>query len=119
MSAFKPKHQRLVLVVLAVAGALTIGTVASAGAGTSAAVRGFDGSTITVAGFGIAPMFIQQNAVIAERAGGAAPGLPGTGLQSAVRGPPIRRRAHSFRFVRAPSRNVYCDRKLTRSRSSG
>ena len=41
------------LVVLAVTGALTIGTVAVAGARTSTAVRGFDGSTITVAGFGI------------------------------------------------------------------
>ena len=41
------------LVVLAAAGALTTGTVAAAGAGTSTAVRGFDGSTITVAGFGI------------------------------------------------------------------
>ncbi len=41
------------LVVLAVAGALTIGTVAAAGAGTRTAVRGFDGTTITVGGFGI------------------------------------------------------------------
>jgi ABC-type branched-subunit amino acid transport system substrate-binding protein len=41
------------LVVLAVTGALTMGTVAAAGAGTSTAVRGFDGTTITVAGFGI------------------------------------------------------------------
>ena len=41
------------LVVLGVTGALTVGTVAAAGAGTSTAVRGFDGTTITVAGFGI------------------------------------------------------------------